>query len=115
MSSVHSFTADLGWMRRQAVASRMNDAEYDEIHEQAANWFARLHDAEVSVEETMEWQGLMTSDPRFARAYARIEETWNAFGDIEEPIRPTLAERTDKYDGSVPISAWTVRKRRFSD
>jgi transmembrane sensor len=103
-------------MRRPVVIEKLHDAEFDEIHEQAADWFARLHDAEITVEETMEWQGLMASNPRFAHAYARVEETWNAFADISEPGAPQeLAEKRDKYDGSVAISSWNSRKSRFSN
>ena len=97
------------------MTSRPQTPEYDQIHEQAADWFARLHDAEITVEETMEWQSLMASNPRFAHAYARVEEVWNAFGDVEDPPAPRPAEeRNDKYDGSVPISSWIARQNRWS-
>ena len=65
--------------------SGMVDPENDETYAEAADWFARLHDAEISMEETMEWQRLMTSSPRFAAAYAGIEETWNAARQGAQP------------------------------
>jgi transmembrane sensor len=88
------------------------DPEYDPTHADAADWFARLHDAEISVEETMEWQRLMASDLDFALAYARIEEVWNAVGEISDPTSTmSEAEKIDRYDGSVPVSKWLAAKR----
>jgi transmembrane sensor len=90
------------------------DPEYDSTHAAAAEWFARLHDAEISVEETMEWQRLMASDSDFALAYARIEEVWNVFGEISDP--PSIAsqaEKADRYDGSVPVSKWLAGRTRW--
>jgi transmembrane sensor len=90
------------------------DPEYDSTHAAAADWFARLHDAEISVEETMEWQRLMATDSDFALAYARIEEVWNVVGEISDP--PSIAreaEKADRYDGSVPVSKWLAGKARW--
>ena len=99
-------------MRNRTVISEGRiDPESDPTHANAADWFARLHDAEISVEETMEWQRLMATDPQFAVAYARIEEVWNAFGGILEPtFMSSDAEKRDRYDGSVPVSRWFAAK-----
>ena len=87
------------------------DPESDPTYAIAADWFARLHDAEISVEETMEWQRLMATDPQFAIAYVRIEEVWNACEGIPEPALVVGdAERRDRYDGSVPVSRWLAAK-----
>lgn len=93
--------------------SGMVDPENDETFAEAADWFARLHNAEISMEETMEWQRLMASSPRFAAAYAGIEEIWNAVGKVSSPplAAPQDAER-DTYDGSVPVSKWLSRRQR---
>lgn len=93
--------------------SGLVDPENDETYADAADWFARLHDAEISMEETMEWQRLMTSNPQFAAAYAGIEEVWNAVDNLRNPplAAPNEANR-DAYDGSVPVSNWLSRQRR---
>jgi transmembrane sensor len=80
-------------MRKHAVISKSGlvDPENDETYAEAADWFARLHDAEISMEETMEWQRLMTSNPQFAAAYAGIEESWNAVGKVRSPPRQRRA------------------------
>jgi transmembrane sensor len=102
-------------MRKHAVISEsgMVNPENDETYAEAADWFARLHDAEISMEETMEWQRLMASNPRFAAAYAGIEEIWNAVGKVRSPPlgAPDDAKR-DAYDGSIPVSKWLSRQRR---
>lgn len=88
------------------------DPEYDETYAEAADWFARLHDGEITVEQTMEWQHLMAQRPQFAAAYARIAEVWNAMDAL--PVAPPVAsrqERDDRYDGSVPVSSWLKRPR----
>jgi transmembrane sensor len=100
-------------MRTRTVISELErDPEYDATYAEAADWFARLHDGEVTVEETMQWQHLMAQRPTFAAAYARITEVWNALEAI--PIAPPVAslrEQGDRYDGSVPVSSWLNRKR----
>lgn len=88
------------------------DPENDETYSEAAEWFTRLQDGRISLEDTLEWQRLMTSNPQFAAAYAGIEEVWNAFGDVHNPVlaAPEHAKR-DAYDGSVPVSEWLSRRR----
>ncbi len=88
------------------------DPEHDETYAEAADWFARLHDGEVTVEQTMEWQHLMAQRPKFAAAYARIAEVWDALDAIRfTPPAPTVHELRDRYDGSVPVSSWQKRRR----
>jgi len=90
------------------------DPEYDVTYTEAADWFARLHEAQISVEEIMEWQRLMASDRRFAIAYSRVEEVWNAIGDIPTPnVAQVKAEMRDRYDGTVPISQWVRAQRAW--
>jgi transmembrane sensor len=100
-------------MRKKTVVREARvDPEYDVTYAAAADWFARLHDAQISVEETMEWQRLMVSDRRFAIAYSRVEEVWNAIGDVPNPVVAAVrSEMRDRYDGSVPISEW-IRAQR---
>jgi transmembrane sensor len=88
------------------------DPENDETYSQAADWFTRLHGTQISVEETLEWQRLMASNPQFAAAYAGVEEVWNAFGDVRNPVLASPEQaKGDAYDGSVPVSDWLSRRR----
>jgi transmembrane sensor len=83
------------------------DPENDPTYAEAADWFARLHDGEISAEEILEWQRLMASKPPFAAAYARIEGVWNAIGEVRSPAlaAPEKAQN-DPYDGSISVSEW---------
>lgn len=88
------------------------DPENDETYQEAADWFTRLHGTPISVEETLEWQRLMASNPQFAAAYAGLEEVWNAVGEVSNPLlAPPEQAKRDAYDGSVPVSDWLSRRR----
>ena len=88
------------------------DPEYDETYAEAADWFARMHGGEITVEQTMEWQHLMAQRPDFAAAYARIVEVWNALDAIPlVPPLPSRQERRDRYDGSLAVSSWLKHNR----
>jgi transmembrane sensor len=83
------------------------DVEEDPIHQAAAEWFIRLQDAEVSLEEVLAWQRWMGTDERHGQAFSRIESTYRTFGQIGT----TAAGRTPTshaadYDGSVSVSHW---------
>ena len=58
------------------MIERQGNVEHDPLHETAAEWFARLQERDISLEETLEWQRWMAADPRHAAAFARIEEVW---------------------------------------
>src|SRR5438105_3232475 len=51
-------------------------AEHDPVHAVAAEWFARLQERNVSLEETLEWRRWIAADARHLEAFARIEEVW---------------------------------------
>ena len=88
------------------------DPENDETYSDAADWFTRLHGTQVSVEETLEWQRLMASNPQFAAAYAGLEEVWNTVGEVRNPrLAPPEQATRDAYDGSVSVSEWLSRRR----
>lgn len=98
-------------MAKQGISERWyGDAEHDPIHEAAAEWFARLQDAELALEDTLAWQHWMAADARHAEAFRRIEDVWRQFGPIEDRD-PDVSAGTDlsSYDGSIPISDWLAR------
>jgi transmembrane sensor len=81
-----------------------DDAERDPIHETAADWFTRLQDPHLSLDDTLNWQSWIAADERHARAFHRIEETWQRFRGLPRPQLMTREELgADLYDGSVPI------------
>lgn len=85
------------------------DAERDPIHRAAAEWFTRLQDPDLKVEETLAWQGWMAADARHAEAFRRIEDVWRDAGGIEDRGRPD----GENYDGSIPISEWISQTQRL--
>src|SRR5688572_4438375 len=82
-------------------------ADEDPIHLTAMEWFTRLEDPEVSLEDTLAWQEWMQADAKHAQAFARIEELSQALRGVRSPPRPrALALALDRYDASVPLSQW---------
>lgn len=62
-------------------------AEDDPIHILASDWFTRLQDPAITLEETLEWQHWMSADARHADAFARIEAIWNDSWEVLGPRR----------------------------
>jgi len=91
-----------------------SDIERDPVHQAAAEWFVRLQDAQVSMDEVVAWQNWVSESPRHADAFARIEETSQALRSLTSltavPARHLAA---DGYDGSVPLRDYAkLRARR---
>jgi transmembrane sensor len=90
------------------------DAEHDPIHEAAAEWFTRLQDPELGIEDTASWQEWMAADPRHADAFRRIEEVWRDAALIDD------AGRSDRvrYEPGTSVTKWmsrqAVRRRAFA-
>lgn len=85
----------------------LEDAEQDSVHDAAADWLIRLQAADLSVDDTIAWQSWMTADERHARAFRRLEETWNRFDRLSNPVLfGTESLDGDRYDGSMPVSHW---------
>lgn len=73
-----------------------DDIEHDPVYEAAADWFTRLRDPEVTLEEVLEWQRWVRADQKHATAFARIEEAWDVLQDIPEERAAALsAEHLD--------------------
>lgn len=89
------------------------DAEHDPVYAAAADWFIRMQDADLTIEDTLAWQRWKSSDASHARAYASIEELWQRFGALPVPP-PVTAEvmRCDRYDGSMSVSLWRASSAR---
>jgi len=87
--------------------SSSSDIERDPVHQAAAEWFVRLHDSQVSIEEVAAWQGWIHENPRHAEAFARIEETSQALRSLTSVAAlPGRQVSSDGYDGSVPLKEW---------
>jgi transmembrane sensor len=83
------------------------DIERDPTHLAAAEWFVRLHAREVSIEDTLAWQGWLSQSPHNARAFARIEalsQVLRSASFAAEVSQQELAR--DKYDASVALKDW---------
>ncbi|MEJ1964647.1 MAG: FecR domain-containing protein [Gammaproteobacteria bacterium] len=95
-------------MNRQRMDDdELGSADIDVAHEQAADWFARLRESNVSLEDTLEWQAWMSADTRHAEAFARIEEVSTVLRSMPRPaLPPSSVGRNDRYDASIPLSTW---------
>jgi len=83
------------------------DIERDPAHVAAAEWFVRLQGAEVSLEDTLAWQGWLNESPGNARAFARIEAVSQAVRSLPVPRAVPAGRLTaDHYDASVPLKDW---------
>jgi transmembrane sensor len=92
------------------MAERRVDPERDPIYAVAADWLVRLHQSEVSLEDTLAWQQWMEQDSRHRESFRALEETWEKFDDVPVPGDPEpKALREDLYTGSQPVSAWNAR------
>ena len=90
-----------------ATAPIPADVERDPAHLAAAEWFVRLQGTEVSVEETLAWQGWLSESPYHAQAFARIEEVSQVLRSVPPP--PAVAASrlaSDRYDASIPLRDW---------
>lgn len=56
----------------------------DEILTQAAHWCMRLQDATCLVEERLDFQTWIQSDPRHAFEYAKMLEIWDLSGALPD-------------------------------
>ena len=83
------------------------DIEHDPAHRAAAEWFVRLQNSEVSIEEALAWQSWINESPGNAAAFARIEETSQALRSMPAPALILPGETCgDRYDGSVALKDW---------
>ena len=92
-----------------------SDIERDPAHRAAAEWFVRLQGAEVSIEDTLAWQGWLNESPGNARAFARIEAVSQAVRSVPLPPRAVSADQlaADRYDASIPLKEWQAPSKRW--
>ncbi|MEJ0038991.1 MAG: FecR domain-containing protein [Gammaproteobacteria bacterium] len=92
--------------------NRAKDADQDPVHEAAAEWFAKLREPDVSLEDVLAWQRWMNAEPRHGEAFARIEEVSTLLRSVPVPSLPSASEADDDgYDAEVPVSAWQASKQ----
>lgn len=92
---------------------RFVDPERDSVHEAAADWFVRLQDPGLSLDDTLGWQSWMSADEHHAQAFHRIEEAWNRFRGLPRPpLGDTETLAADRYDGSMPVSGWLAGSQK---
>lgn len=86
-----------------------NDIERDPAHLAAAEWFVRLHGAELSIEDALAWQVWLNERPENAWAFARIEEVSQAVRTLAPASVAAGSVATDSYDASIPLKDWRTR------
>src|SRR3569833_1378121 len=87
--------------------SVVTDIERDPAYLAAAEWFLRLQDTEVTLDDTLAWQAWLTESPRNAEAFARLEEMSQVLRSIPTQLRISARDlERDSYDGSIPLKEW---------
>ncbi len=90
----------------------MSNVERDPIYLAAADWFARLREPEVSMEEMLAWQQWMSESEQHAQAFAQIEQVSTTLRFARRPaLAPMANDAGDRYDASVPLSVWRAPRR----
>lgn len=80
------------------------------VDEQAAYWFLRLRDHDVSAEEieaALEWQ---EARPEHQAAFARIESLWQRCDGLDQPPLPDSLHESAGIDQLQP-APWSMRRR----
>jgi transmembrane sensor len=89
----------------------------DELLRAAAEWSAELSSADISPRRIAQWQQWLAASEAHRDAFDRIQSTLHAIDRAvgENVDWPTAAEMaSDRYDGSVSVSAWKERSSRKS-
>lgn len=81
----------------------------DPIRTQAAAWFARLHDDELSEAEQDEHQAWLDADPAHRQAHEHIERTWRMLSDFS--AMPEIGQRLAAIPAATPQPAPQLRRR----
>ncbi|WP_081611471.1 FecR family protein [Kordiimonas gwangyangensis] len=78
------------------------------LQQEAREWFVRLQDDDVQVEEIAAWQAWLTADPAHQEIYDEVEALWLAVADadLEELLVDGEAVNVDDYDASMSVSDW---------
>src|SRR5690242_16977709 len=86
----------------------VTDIERDPTYLAAAEWFLRLQDTEVTIEDTLAWQAWINESPRNAQAFARLEEMSQVLRTVPAQLRVSARElERDRYDGTIPLKEWS--------
>ncbi len=86
----------------------VTDIERDPAYLAAAEWFLRLQDPEVTIDDTLAWQAWLSESPRNAQAFARLEEMTQVLRSVPTELRISTRElERDRYDGSIPLKEWS--------
>lgn len=95
---------------------RRADAERDPVHIAAAEWFVRLQERDLPLEDSLEWQRWLNTDARHAEAFTRIaqvwDQSWESLGSTPRAARrrmPPLAIAAS-IAGVAAVCAWFVVK-----
>jgi len=90
----------------------VTDIERDPAYLAAAEWFLRLQDPEVTIDDTLAWQGWINESPANAQAFARLEEMSQVLRNVPTQLRVSARElERDHYDGSIPLKDWSAPRR----
>lgn len=92
-------------------------AQDDTVHVAAADWLTRLQDADLSLEDSLQWQRWIEADPRHARAFARLESIWSQPWSLMGTQRRKSSRKpawllAASVAVAVAAAAWTLQALR---
>ena len=91
--------------RNSQIASRSADA----VLTTAADWFDRLQNEDLSVEELASWQRWLAESPAHQRAFDELQDVWQRLEDVRPPSLPDERARSaDRFTGEVSVSEWNA-------
>src|SRR5438105_10268012 len=95
---------------RPVMSESRIDPERDPVYAAAAEWVSRLQQSSVTLEDTLGWQRWMAQAARHRTAFHELEALWEKLDSVPAPELVSLdVQRTDTYDGSIPVSAWRAQ------
>jgi len=93
----------------------LKKAELSSLAEEAAVWFLRIQDDEVSQEDFAHWREWLSRSPAHTQAFDAVATFWRDSGTVSElpwPNEKDLAR--DVYDGAQPICRSAEKTNRVS-
>lgn len=81
--------------------------------EQAAEWYWRLREPDVTPADISAWQAWLRVSAENRQAFSSIEAVLQQVDCVEVPPWPTEKELVDDdYDGTLPVADWQKRQKR---
>lgn len=71
----------------------------------AADWFVRVQNDDMSVEEIAQWQQWLAASPAHRSAFERMQTLWHDFGAVPDRVPPSLPRRMPQWALAAGVGA----------